>query len=69
MGTAHATLIFVSSMLGPCIVWMAGTHLRIDTHRSHRRTSPASFAARGFSQIPGESNSLCDPDRVDEVRS
>jgi hypothetical protein len=66
MGTAHTSLIFVSSMLGPCIVWMTGTHLRIN---SHRRTAPASFAARGFSQIPGEPNSLCDPERVDEVKS
>jgi hypothetical protein len=66
MGTAHATLIFVSSMLGPCLAWMTGTHLRFDTHR---RTSPASFAARGFSQIPSESNSLCDPDGADEVTS
>jgi hypothetical protein len=66
MGTAHATLIFVSSMLGPCIAWMTGTHLRINTHR---RTAPASFVARGFSQISGEPNSLCDPHGVDEVTS
>jgi hypothetical protein len=66
MGTAYATLIFESSMRGPGLAWMTGTHLRID---SHRRTAPASFAARGFSQIPGELNSLCDPERADEVKS
>ena len=66
MGTAHATLIFVSSMPGPCIAWMTGTRLRINTRR---RTAPAYFVARGFLQIPGEPNSLCDPDRVDEGTS
>jgi hypothetical protein len=66
MGTAHATLIFESSMRGPGTARMTGTHMRIN---SHRRTAPASFAARGFSQIPGEPNSLCDPERVDEVKS
>jgi hypothetical protein len=57
MGTAHATLIFVSSRLGPCIAWMTGTHLRF---HAHRRTAPASFVARGFSQIPGKFDSLSD---------
>jgi hypothetical protein len=66
MGTANATLIFVSSMPGPCLAWMTGTHLRMNTDR---RTAPASFVARGFSQIPGEPNFLCDPDGVAEVTS
>jgi len=66
MGTAHATLILVSSMPGPCIAWMTGTHLCINTRR---RAAPAYFVARGFLQIPGEPNSLCDPDRVDEGTS
>jgi hypothetical protein len=66
MGTARATPIFESTMRGLCIARMTGTHLRIN---SHRRTAPASFAARGFSQIPGEPNSLSDPERVGEVKS
>jgi hypothetical protein len=61
MGTARATLNFVSSMLGPCLAWMTGARLRIDTHRAHRRPSMASFAARGCSQVPSELNPLCDP--------
>jgi hypothetical protein len=67
MGTAHATLIFVSSMLGPCIAWMTGTHLRINIRR---RTAPATLATRGFSQIPGEFNSCSDSDhdRAGEVK-
>jgi hypothetical protein len=67
MGTARATLNFVSSMLGPCLARMTGARLRIDTHRAHRPPSPASFAARGCSQVPSELNSLCDPHGVDEV--
>lgn len=39
MGTAHTTLIFVSSLLGACIAWMAGTELRMGTHRQFGRTS------------------------------
>jgi hypothetical protein len=69
MGTARATLNFVSSMPGPCLAWMTGARLRIDTHRAHRRPSPASSAARGCSQVPSEFNSLCDPEGVDEVTS
>jgi len=66
MGTARATLNFVSSMPGPCVARMTGARLRIDTHR---RPSPASPAARGCSQVPSELNSLCDPEGVDEVTS
>ena len=66
MGTARATLNFVSSTLGPYLAWMTGTRLRFDTHR---RPSMASFAARGCSQIPSELNPLCDADGVDEVTS
>ena len=65
MGTAHATLIFVSSMLGPCIAWMTGIHLR---SHANRQSVPARFAARGFSEIPGESNFCSDPDRAGEVK-
>jgi hypothetical protein len=65
MGTAHATLIFVSSMLGPCIAWMAGIHLRF---HANRQSVPATFAARGFSQVPGEFDSLRGPDRAGEVK-
>ncbi len=61
MGTARATLNFVSSMPGPCLARMAGTRLRIDTHGAHGQPSMASFAARGWSQIPSELNPLCDP--------
>jgi hypothetical protein len=57
MGTAHATLSFVSSRPGLCIAWMTGTHLRI---HANRQTVPACFTARGFSEIPGEINSLSD---------
>jgi hypothetical protein len=66
MGTAHATLIFVSGMPGPCIALNAWN---LPPHQYRRRTAPASFVARGFSQIPGEPNSLCDPDGVDEGTS
>lgn len=69
MVTPRATLTFVSSMLGPCLAWMTGARLRIDTHRAHWRPSMASFAVCGCSQIPSELNSLCDPDGVDEVTS
>jgi len=64
MGTAHATLSFVSSRPGPCTAWMTGTPLRF---HAHRQTVPASFAERGFSRIPGEFNSLSEPDRACEV--
>jgi hypothetical protein len=57
MGTAHATLIFVSSMLGPCIAWMTGIHVR---PHDDRQSVPATFATRGFSEIPGEINPLAD---------
>jgi hypothetical protein len=69
MGTARATPNFVSSMLGPCLACMTGARLRIDTHRAHRRSSMASFAACGCPQIPSEPNPLCDPEGVDEVTS
>jgi hypothetical protein len=62
MGTARATLNFVSSMPGPCLARMTGTRLRIDTHGAHGKPSMASFTARGCSQIPSELNPLCDPD-------
>jgi hypothetical protein len=63
MGTAHATLNFESSKLGPCITWMTRTHSRINTHRAPRRT------ARGVSHLPGDPNFLCDSKWVgiDEV--
>jgi hypothetical protein len=50
MGTARATLNFVSSMPGPCLAWMTGTRLRIDTRPAHRRPSMASFVARAAAQ-------------------
>jgi hypothetical protein len=52
MGTARATLNFVSNMPGPCLAWMTGTRLRIDTHGAHGQPSMASFAARGRPEIP-----------------
>jgi hypothetical protein len=61
MGTARATLNFVSSMPGPFLARMTGTRLRIDTHGAHGQPSMAYFAARGCSQIPSELNPLCDP--------
>lgn len=69
MGTARATLNFVSNVPGSCLAWMTGTRLRIDTHGAHGQRSMASFAARGSSQIPSELNPLCDADGVDEVTS
>jgi hypothetical protein len=67
MGTARATLNLVSIMPGPCLAWMTGARLRINTHRAHRRPPVASFAACGCSQIPSELNPLCDPEGADEV--
>jgi hypothetical protein len=57
MGTAHATLSFESNRPGPCIAWMTGTRLRF---HANRQSVPACFAARGFSEIPGEINPLAD---------
>jgi hypothetical protein len=69
MGTAHATLNFESSKLGPCITWMTRTHSRINAHRASRRTAPVSSTARGVSHLPGDPNFLCDSKWVgiDEV--
>jgi hypothetical protein len=69
MGTARATLNFVSSMPGPFLARMTRTRLRIDTHGAHGKPSMASLAAGGSSRIPSELNPLCDPNGVDEVTS
>lgn len=61
MGTARATLNFVSSTPGPYLAWMTGTRLRIDTHGAHGQPSMASFAARGCSEIPSELNPRATP--------
>jgi hypothetical protein len=45
METAHSTLIFVSSLLGSCIAWMAGTELRIRAQRQFGRSAPSSHDA------------------------
>jgi hypothetical protein len=64
MGTAHATMSFVSSLAEPCAAWMTGTYLHF---HARRQTVPATFAARGFSQVPGQFDSQCGPDRAGEV--
>jgi hypothetical protein len=57
MGTAHATLSFESSRPGPCIAWITGTLLHF---HDNRQGVLACFAARGFSEIPGEIIPLAD---------
>jgi hypothetical protein len=57
MGTAHATLRLAASRPGPCIAWKTGTPFRF---HAHRQGVPATFATRGFSEIPGEINPLAD---------
>jgi hypothetical protein len=49
METAHATLIFVSSLLGPCIAWMAGTELGMS---NQRRFVQAASSRHGFVVSP-----------------
>lgn len=49
MGTAHATLIFVTSLLGPCMAWMGGTELGTS---KQRRLARAATSADGSAVFP-----------------
>ncbi len=51
MGTAHATLIFVSSLLGPCIAWMVGTELGMSNQRRFARAASSAPGSAVFPRV------------------